>query len=127
MAQLFLELVAAGFLAWLVFEIGRALWRRSRAVAVKAERAREAAAKVEEALALPGATPERAVEVVSASVIEAQAAAQPCPICEHGMRVESHTVDTTLAEEPLRVVVLTCKRCGHRRRWYARVRGAQAH
>lgn len=127
MPGLLLELAAVGLLAWLAFEIVRAVWRRTREVAVKAGRAREAAAKVEEALALPGATPDRAVEVTSASVIEAQAASQPCPVCDSAMRVESHTVDTTLAEEPLRVVTLACKRCGHRRPWYARVRGAQAH
>lgn len=124
---LILELAAALLMLWLVFEIGRRLYLTSKADAARAGIEREAAARIEEATALPGATPERAVEVVSASVIEAQAAAQPCPVCEHGMRVEGHAVDTTLAEEPLRVVTLACKRCGHRRPYYARVRGAQPH
>ena len=85
----------------------RELWRAA-APGLRARRRRaqlegELERRTESALDAPGATPERAVVLPSASVL-----------------VERHVVET-FGGRALRVVWLKCTRCGHRRPFYAQI------
>lgn len=69
---------------------------------------------------LPGASPERPIEVRSPAVIEPRAEALPCPECGAPGHVETHVVE----EHPsgrLRVATVRCRDCGHRRPVYMRL------
>jgi len=102
----------------------RELWRAA-APGLRARRRRaklegELERRTESALDAPGATPERAVVLPSASVVEVRAASESCPVCGERSFVERHVVET-FGGRALRVVWLKCKRCGHRRPFYAQI------
>ena len=68
------------------------------------------AAERRERLALlsPGGSPDRAIRVTSAAVIEVRAAAMPCPQCSGQYRVLEHTRPVP----GLRQVDVACRYCG---------------
>lgn len=74
------------------------------------------------AMLADGAAPDRPIEVVSASVVEAQAASNFCLRCEASCRVVEHAA-VTLGERRLRVVRLECPQCGTARALYFRIVG----
>lgn len=59
----------------------------------------------------PGGAPERAIELVSASLVEPTARGIPCPACGATVRVQDHTAET-IESRRLRVVRVDCARCG---------------
>jgi hypothetical protein len=67
--------------------------KKPRARTERREREREQAKLVRErdrlARLLPGGSPERPIQVSSASVIEVQAKSIPCPLCGGELRIES--------------------------------------
>ena len=63
-----------------------------------------------------GGAADRPITVVSASVIEPQAASMPCAACGSGVRVEEHR-----AEASLRIVKVRCPRCGVARELFFRI------
>jgi hypothetical protein len=75
----------------------------------------------------PGGAPDRPIEVTSASIIEPHASSMVCAACGNlGVRVEEHVAKTVegASGEParrLRVVHVTCQRCGTRREVYYRI------
>lgn len=81
----------------------------------KAVREREKLAR-----ALPGGTPERPIDVPSASVVEVQAKSQKCPLCGGELRVEEHAAKP-IAGELLRVVRVRCFQCGVPRELFFRL------
>ncbi len=105
-----------------------------RARTERREAARDAAKVARSRLKLaalePGGAPDRPIEVTSASIIEPHASSMACAACgARGLRVEEH-IAVTLGggggegSEParrLRVVHLTCPRCGTRREVFFRV------
>ena len=84
------------------------------------EREREAAKLVRQKQKLAaletGGTPDRPIEVESASVIEPNARAIPCVVCEGSVVIDEH-----VAENNLRVVRARCARCGNRRDLFYRI------
>jgi hypothetical protein len=54
----------------------------------------------------PGGTPERPIEVVSASLVDVQARSMRCPLCSGTLRLDEHA-----AERGLRVARVTCTMC----------------
>lgn len=95
---------------------------RPRTTARTLERRRDRLAEDREKLALlePGGSPERPIEVRSASVVEARAEAEACLRCDIPMRCEEHTTLETRTGL-LRVARLRCPRCGVRRDLYLRI------
>lgn len=76
-------------------------------------------AKLKLAALSAGGSPDRPLEVTSASVIEPQAASTACVLCDApSMRVDEHVVETIDGARRLRVVRVRCPRCGHRRALY---------
>src|SRR5262245_25091670 len=69
-----------------------------------------------------GGSPERPIEVTSASVVEAHAASLPCAACGEGTRVDEHLAvtlkDDRGGSRSLRVARVRCTRCGVRRDIY---------
>lgn len=64
-----------------------------------------------------GGTPERAIDVTSASVIEVHAKSTPCAACgEPNIRIEEHE-----ARGGVRELTVLCSRCGVRRKVYYRI------
>lgn len=88
--------------------------------AVKAARARTKLASLE-----AGGSPERPLEVSSASTVEVTASSQPCVVCEGPVRVEEHTAesltDASGGVRRLRKVTVACTRCGVRRDVWFRI------
>lgn len=86
--------------------------------------AAEADALQAEALRLdaerPGSSPERAIEVTSASQIEPRAERGPCPACGGNFHVLAHTV-RTVGTDRLRHVTCRCGGCGLERATWFRV------
>jgi Fe-S-cluster-containing dehydrogenase component len=71
----------------------------------------------------PGGSPERPLDVSSASVVQARAEAQHCLRCNLTLRCEEHTT----FESPnglLRVAKLECRGCGATRDFYLRIVGS---
>jgi hypothetical protein len=68
----------------------------------------------------PGGSPERPIELESASQVEIHAASLPCPICHGAHRVEEHVAETVSGVR-LRVARVTCTMCGARREVYFRL------
>ena len=68
----------------------------------------------------PGGTPERPLEVSSASVVEARAETERCFRCDLPMRTEEHATRET-ATGLLRAVRLRCLRCGAPREVFLRI------
>jgi hypothetical protein len=69
----------------------------------------------------PGGTPERPLEVVTASLVEPKARAIRCPVCRGSVRVAEHAA-RTLGGVPLRLAHVACPMCGHARVIYFVVR-----
>jgi transposase-like protein len=68
----------------------------------------------------PGGSPDRAIEVVSASVIEVQAKSTPCPVCGGEQRIDEHDA-VTIEGTPLRVLRMRCHPCGSKRTLYFKI------
>jgi hypothetical protein len=79
-------------------------------------------AKQRERLALlePGGSPQRPIEVESASQVEVHARALPCLRCEGTMIVDDHTA-VTIESARLRVARMHCSACGATRAIYFRL------
>jgi hypothetical protein len=96
--------------------------REAERDAAKLTRARTKLASLE-----AGGAPDRPIEVSSASIIEPHASSMPCAVCgAAGVRVDEHVARTIEGEggEParrLRVVHVTCQRCGARREVFFRI------
>jgi hypothetical protein len=88
--------------------------RTAERAAVKLAEARLKLAALE-----AGGSPDRPIEVTSASVVEPHAASLPCVACGQNTRVEEHVAITT--PRPLRVARVRCARCGTRRDIYFRL------
>jgi hypothetical protein len=86
------------------------------------ERQQEKLWHAREKLALlePGGTPERPLDVRSASVVEARAEAEPCLRCGQPVRCEEHTVLKT-RNGLVRVTKLRCPSCAATRELYFRI------
>lgn len=98
--------------------------KRARTVRREAERdARKLGeAKLKLASLSAGGSPDRPIEVSSASVIEPQASSTACVLCDApSMRIEEHVVETVAGGGRLRVVRVRCPRCGNRRELYFRI------
>jgi hypothetical protein len=67
-----------------------------------------------------GGTPDRPIEVSSASLIEPKARSLRCVRCEEPYQVEHHAADT-VANRRLRIVTATCARCGSSRAVYFQI------
>ena len=67
-----------------------------------------------------GGSPDNPVNVVSASVVEAQAGSVPCPLCGEKLRVGEHTAETIHGVR-LRVAHMACTQCGAPRSLYFRI------
>lgn len=72
------------------------------------------------ALLEPGGSPDRPLEVRSASVVEARAESEPCLRCGQAMRCEDHSALKTRTGV-LRVAKLRCRACGATRELYLRI------
>jgi len=92
----------------------RAARREAERAAVKLARDRERLASLE-----PGGSPERPIEITSASEVEVMARAEPCPRCSGSMRVEEHLAET-IGTQRLRIARVVCS-CGVRRSIYFRL------
>ena len=68
-----------------------------------------------------GGSPERPIEVGSASVVEAHALSVRCPRCDGAHEIREHLA-ITLRGVRLREVRLACRQCGSRRSLYFRLR-----
>ena len=86
---------------------------RARSVRRKLERDEDKLAHARRRLIAlePGGTPDRPLEVASASVIEMRAESTPCPDCGGPLRVEEHGAREH-AGMLLRPVQLACRSCG---------------
>ena len=90
--------------------------RRTRVRALeKLARDRDRLARLE-----PGGTPERPLELESASQVEPHALATACNHCEGPNRLEEHAAQTVRGEM-LRVARLACGRCGWKREIWFRI------
>jgi hypothetical protein len=76
------------------------------------ERALRKQVRLTERLAgqLPGASPDRPIDVPSASVVEGRARATPCVQCEGDMELRGDRATST-ARGILREIALACRRC----------------
>lgn len=98
--------------------------RKARARTVRREQERKAE-KLERDLdrlaALErGGSPERPIELESASQVEVHARATPCHRCRGTVRVEEHTAGS-FGSGRLRVALVACPACGARRALYFRL------
>jgi len=77
--------------------------------------------RLRQAARLPGASPQRPIEVASPAAVEARAEAIPCPRCAGPCHVEEHVVEIHEGAR-LRVAKMRCGGCGRRRPVYMRLR-----
>ena len=100
--------------------------RRPRKERRERERARKNV-RVTERLAkqLPGATPEQPIDVASASVVEIQARATPCPQCGGELDLRGERADST-PRGVLREIRAVCRLCHAPRTLWFRVTPAAA-
>jgi hypothetical protein len=70
-----------------------------------------------------GGSPERPIDLDSASQVETEAQSMPCPLCERALRVEEHAA-VTIGAARLRVARVICTGCGVRREIYFRLFGS---
>jgi hypothetical protein len=99
--------------------------REAQRAAVKLAEGRLKLASVED-----GGSPERPIDVTSASVVEPHAAGLGCAACGGSTRVEQHSAVTVEAasgvSHSLRVARVRCTRCGVERDIYFRLRAMLA-
>jgi hypothetical protein len=91
--------------------------RPERTARRKAEREARQLVRDRERLAalVSGGSSDRPIEVSSSSVIEGRAQAQRCPQCEGTYRIDDHQAESAT----LRMIAVTCQRCGVARRlWF---------
>jgi hypothetical protein len=69
----------------------------------------------------PGGSPARAIDVPSASVVEAHALGVRCPLCEGPHEVLEHAAVTAANGARLRQVHLRCRQCGSQRSLFFRL------
>ena len=93
----------------------RAARRQLERQAAKLARARERLADLE-----AGGSPERPIEIASASQVEVEARSRRCPRCDGELRVDDHDA-ATIGASRLRVAQVSCPRCGARRAIYFRL------
>jgi hypothetical protein len=103
--------------------------KRARTIRREAERATDKLrqARVKLAALQPGGSPERPIDLVSASVIEPHAASMPCAACGARVRVDTHEAKTLGAGDVtrrVRIVHVRCVACGHERDVYFRLDAA---
>ena len=98
--------------------------QRKRTLRRAGDRAQEKLARDLDKLAAlaPGGSPERPVEITSASEVEVQARSMPCPLCRGELRVEEHAAET-IAGVRLRIARVVCVACRSRRALYFRLAG----
>ncbi len=93
---------------------------------------RRAMARADDKLALarerlaalePGGSPERPIEVASASLVEPRAQSAPCLRCGGPLRIDEHTAES-IGGLRLRVVHARCAQCASPRLLYYRVGSA---
>lgn len=77
--------------------------------------------RMRQAARLPGASPERPIEVASPAAVEARAEAIACPRCGGPCHVEEHVVEIH-GDVRLRVAKMRCGGCGRRRPVYMQLR-----
>jgi hypothetical protein len=96
--------------------------KSSRTLRREAERARAKLVRDREKLAAldAGGAPERPIDVVSASVVEAHARSRPCPQCGGALRVDEHLAVERDGDR-LRVARVRCTVCGAPRAIYFRI------
>jgi hypothetical protein len=80
-------------------------------------------ARVQLARLEPGGSPERPLEVSSASVVQSRAESEPCLRCNGAMRCAEHGTAEG-SHGLLRLVELSCRSCGETRRVYLRIVGS---
>lgn len=84
-----------------------------------------AEARLKLALLEAGGSPERPIEVTSASVVESHAAGLGCAVCGSSTRALEHTAvtlpDSSGTPRSLRVARVRCSRCGVTRDIYFRL------
>jgi hypothetical protein len=68
-----------------------------------------------------GGTPERPIDVASASVVDVRAAAAPCPRCAGEQAVKEHRAVGGTGGVRLREARLECRRCGSGRSLWFRL------
>lgn len=92
--------------------------------AVRRDLARKTAAFIRDADRLAqletGGTPERPIDLASASEVEVHARSMPCPRCGGELRVEEHLAET-FGGARLRVARVVCSDCHARRSIYFRL------
>ena len=98
-------------------ERARSLRRAAQRATDKLGRQRERLLELE-----PGGSPERPIDVESASVVEPRAQSLHCPRCDTPLRVDAHLAPSTPGMR-LREVQASCPRCGHRRTVWFRLAG----
>ena len=92
--------------------------RRAKArAAEKLGKKRETLAKIE-----AGGSPERPIEVVSASVVVPAAMSMPCPSCLGACRVEEHAAEIVDGKRR-RIARMQCSLCGAKRSVYFKIVG----
>lgn len=98
--------------------------RPPTARAARRELARDARKDVRErqrlAALLPGAVPDRAIEIASPAVVELRAQAEPCPLCGGNQTCDEHAA-VVIGGEPLREARLSCRLCHARRSVWFRI------
>jgi hypothetical protein len=96
----------------------------SRAARREAARQAQKDARDRERLFLlePGGTPDRPIDVGSASEVEVVAVARRCPRCGSRLRVEEHLAET-IGKSRLRTARVLCATCGARYALYFRLGG----
>ncbi|HVM70067.1 MAG TPA: hypothetical protein VM204_09580 [Gaiellaceae bacterium] len=108
----------------------RAPSKRARTERREAERAgvKLAESRLKLALLEPGGSPDRPIEVTSASVVEPHATGLGCAACGGATRIEEHSAvtlaDRTGAPRSLRVARVRCARCGVTRDVYFRLQAS---
>jgi hypothetical protein len=102
--------------------------RRARTELRELSRQRERLfeARMKLALLEPGGSPERPLEVSSASIVESRAQAEPCLRCGAAPRCEEHTTLST-ANGLLRVAHVRCPSCSAKRLFYMRIAAPVVH
>lgn len=98
-------------------ERARSARRAEQRAADKLARQRERLFELE-----PGGSPERPIDIESASVVEVKAEATPCPRCGVPVRVEAHRAPSSPGMR-LREAAVVCPRCGSRRSIWFRLAG----
>jgi hypothetical protein len=93
----------------------RAARREAERDAMKLARDRERLAALE-----PGGSPERPIEITSASEVEVTARGMVCPRCSGEVRIEEHLAET-VGGSRLRIARVVCSFCRAQRSIYFRL------